>query len=389
MTLRRLFAIIAVLLLAAQVVRHSAVMAYAELRPDLALRIWPGHPAVETSVAMLRIATAARQRRTVDPSAFAMIDDVARKSPLSAEPFLVRGVEASVSGHAPAASRAFLAAQRREPRSMAAAYFLADYDFRTGKALQGLLQAALLARLSPGGTGAVGQSVAVYAQNPASWPELRALFRTDETIEDDVLAALAADPRNATAILAIADRAHRSVDSRWLGILLQSLVRAGDYERARDIWASVSRIPRPTPSLYDAAFTNPAPPPPFNWTLASSTLGIAERQRGSLHVIYYGEDDGVLASQLLLLGAGRYRLLMKLGDGSAHADMLSWSLRCDHVGRPFASIPLPAAAAGGWVFDVPQDCPAQWLELSGRSADMPQQAEAVVGPLTLQRTGGA
>lgn len=371
--------------MAIEAIRNSAVIAYSELRPDLAAPLWSGHPKVEISRAMVEIADAARARKPVDPAAFALVDDAARKAPLSPEPFLVHGVRQSVAGNRQA-RQDFIEAQRRDPRSMPAAYFLANDYFRTGQALPGLKQAALLARLFPDGTGTIAPYVARYAQDRSTWPEIRALFRSNEDIEDAILNELALDGRNASVILAIAGPAHRLPTSPWLPRLLQSLVQTGDYSRARAIWLSVARVREdPGALLYDGSFSDSERPPPFNWSLTSSTLGIAERQAGGkLHVIYYGQDDGVLASQLLLLGPGAYRLQMALGTGSTHSTMLSWSIRCDKSDKPLSSMPADRAAVNGWSFEVPSNCGAQWLELSGIAGDFAQQAEITIAGLSLR-----
>jgi hypothetical protein len=385
---RRLIVIVIALLLAAQVVRNAAVTALATLHPGIAAKFWAGHPSVEISLGLAEIGRDARARKSVDQRTFAMIRDAAVKSPLSPEPFLVRGVQAQMAGDAEAAKSAFLAAQSRDPRSLPAAYFLADYYFRAGKALPGLEQTVLLARLSPGGPSAVAPFVAAYAQNPSNWSQMRTLFRSQPAIEDQVLAVLAHDPRNVDAVLAIVDPAHRAPDSAWLPVLLQSLVSSGDYQRARAIWGSIGGGHPGDQLLYDATFSSPLPPPPFNWSLASSTLGLAERQPGKrLHVIFYGNEDGVLASELVLLPAGTYQLKMQVVGAPVHPESLRWSIRCDKSQEPVASVGLQQAASGGWSFQVPANCPAQWLELSGRSEDIAQQSDVTITGLSLTRTG--
>ena len=102
-------------------------------------------------------------------------------------------------------------------------------------------------------------------------------------------------------------------------------------------------------------------------------------------MIYYGQEDGLLAQQLILLPPGAYRLTMAVsGDLSRAAQAMNWSVRCDGTSKPFASVALDAAARG-WIFAVPPDCPAQWLELSGTSADISQQAEVMISSLKLVR----
>jgi len=383
---RRIIVIVAALLLAAQVVRNSAVVALSELQPGRAERFWAHHPAVELSLGLLAIGRASRERTHVSPATFAMIDDAARKSPLSPEPYLVHGVQAQLSGASASAKRDFEEAQWRDPRSLPAAYFLADYYFRGGRPIDGLRQTAILARLSPAGITTVAPFVAAYAQSPSNWPQIRDMFVADPLIEDDVLVALATNAANTGAVLALADPKHRTPESRWVPVLLKSLIDAGQYTKARSIWATVARV-RPAGPIYDATFDAPAAPPPFNWALTSSTVGLAERQPGQrLHAIFYGSDDGVLASQLLLLPPGSYRLQFHLGPGALHPDAVSWSIRCDKSGDPFASATV-ATAVRGWSFQVPADCQAQWLELSGRSGDISQQSDVTISDLKLVRIG--
>jgi hypothetical protein len=374
----------AALLVAVQIVRNSAVEALAPLRPSAAARFWPNHPSVEQALVLVEIGSATRSRRPIDPNAFGMINDAATKAPLSSEPFLVKGVQAQTMGNAKRAAQAFLAAQWRDPRSMAAAYFLADYYFRSGDSLRGLEQTALLGRLSPQGTTALAPYVATYAQNPSNWSQMQMLFRSQPDLEDSVLTVLAQNPKNADSILAISDPNHRSSQSTWLPILLNSLVAARQYDRARAIWSSIGRA-NMSDLLYDPDFSRPLAPPPFNWTFASSTLGLAERQSGHrLHIIFYGNEDGVLAGQLVLLPPGAYRLQMHL-TGAAHPELLRWVLRCDQASQPLESVGLDEAAARGWNFAVPANCPAQWLELTGRSGDIAQQSEVTITGLKLTR----
>ena len=386
MIARRLIVIAIALLIAVQVVRNAAVDALAPLNPAAAARLWASHPSVEVSLGLAEIGRDARERKSINPAIFRMIDDAAVKAPLAPEPFLVRGVQAQTSGDAEAARRAFVAAQARDPRSLSAAYFLADHYFRAGHALQGLEQAAVLARLSPAGSTSLAPFVAAYAQNRSSWPEMRALFRSQEWLEDSVLTVLAQNARNTDAILAVADADHRRPDSPWLAVLLRSLVASGDYQRARAFWSSIGGGHANDALLYDADFSAPGPPPPFNWSLTTSTIGLAERQAGKrLHAIFYGTDDGVLASELILLPAGTYRLDMQVVGAAVHPETLRWSIRCDKAQEPVASIGVDEAGRRGWIFQVPANCPAQWLELSGRSGDVAQQSEVTIAGLGLTR----
>jgi hypothetical protein len=388
MTARAVLVALAALLIAVQVVSSAAVDAWFETAPQRAADVWPDHPSAELSLAMTDIAKAMRDRKPVGASVFKLIDDAATKAPLAAEPYLVDGVEAKVAGDTGAAERDFLAAQRRDPRSLAAAYFLADHYVRTRNAVGGIRQIAILARLTPGGAQNVAPYLAAYAQDRSNWPLLRAQFRSDPGMRDAALTALAGNPANADIVVSLADAAHRAGSASWLPSMLASLVNAGQYDRARSIWASFSgvRLDRGE-LLFDSGFSQSAPPPPFNWDLTSSTVGLAERRPGgTLHAMFYGQEGGALARQLLVLPPGSYRLSMRLLGGSSHPEALSWSLRCDK-GQELARTGLDQAAARGWAFQVPTGCAAQWFELNGSSSDMPQQSDATITRLSLTRGG--
>jgi hypothetical protein len=148
--------------------------------------------------------------------------------------------------------------------------------------------------------------------------------------------------------------------------------------------------PGRAPLLNDPDFRATSLQSPFNWALTSSTVGLAEPQPGGrLHLLFYGQEDGALARQLLMLPPGAYRLTVQLIGNAAQAKALNWSIQCDRAQMPISTISLDAAAARGWAFRVPDGCPAQWLQISGSSSDMPQQSDVTVSGIRLvrERTG--
>ena len=386
---RALLVIAAALLVAVQVIRNAAVAALADRSPEAAARVWPGHPDTEIALAMAEIGKAARARRPVPEWAFAKIDDAAVKAPLAPEPFLVRGVQAQLAGKGVLSTEAFVAAERRDPRSLPAHYFLADRYFRTGDAAKGLREAAALARLAPGGVASMAPYLAAYARGRATWPRLREIFASNSDLESAALGAMAGDPSNADAILALADKDHRTPSIGWVPVMLNALIQAGQYEKAHEVWAAVSHVPvTPGQTVYDAAFSEANAPPPFNWELMSSAVGLAERQPGGkLHVIFYGQQDGLLARQLLLLRPGSYRVAMAAAGDLERGRALTWSIRCDGAQSPFSAVSLDLVAARPWTFTVPASCAAQWLELTGVSSDVAQQSEFAISRFQLTRVG--
>jgi hypothetical protein len=76
---------------------------------------------------------------------------------------------------------------------------------------------------------------------------------------------------------------------------------------------------------------------------------------------------------------------MKLAAAQSHPDSLRWSIRCDKVSVPIADIGVDVAATSSWIFQIPANCPAQWLELTGRAGDFTQQAEVTIAQFRLRR----
>ena len=380
---RRMLVLAIALFLAAVVIRNAAVAALADRSPDAAARVWRGHPRAEIALGMTQIGRAARDRKSLPASIFAAMNDAATKAPLAPEPFLVRGVQLQTQSQASAAIEAFEAAARRDPRSLPAHYFLADALFRSGDMQRGLREIGVLARLAPGGATSIAPYVATSARDRRTWPQLRELFRTEPPVAEAALTALAADPANADIVLGLADAKHRGPNAIWLRPLLNGLVAAGQYARARQIWTDVSRGQGSVGELlHDGQFAEPSSPPPFNWTLNSSTVGLAERvPRGGLHVIFYGNDDGVLVRQLLVLPAGAYRISMTAAGNDLRT--LNWSIRCDRSQAPISAARLDLAVSRRWGFRVPAGCPAQWIELSGVSSDVARQSEVTIRNLRL------
>lgn len=365
------------------VVRSAFVVQYAEVRPQRAMAAWSGHPEAELWSGLTDIASATRSGRPVPADVLQRINRAATKAPLAPEPFLVRGVQAQLAGNEPLAARAFEAAELRDGRSVPARYFLADHYLRTGDAARGLREIAVLARMIPNGVASLSPFVATYAKDRRNWPQLRALFRSDPQLEDAALGTLATDPSNADIVLQLATPRPAGPPPVWTERLVAGLVTAGSYDKAYAVWRAAAHPNGARGSLiYDPGFSDASAPGPFNWTLTSSTLGLAERQKaGRLHVVYYGQDDGVLASQLLLLKPGHYRLAMQITGDFKNAASLAWTVTCANSKTQLLNLRLAASTQGA--FDVPANCPAQRLELSGSAPELPQTVDLTIGALTL------
>lgn len=385
---RRLVVVGGALALAVLVVRAAFVGAYAEHSPQIAARAWPGHPDVTLSLGFAQIGEAAALGKAPPESAFAAVAKAARAAPLAAEPFLVRGVSAQTGGNVALAERAFRQAERRDPRSRAAHFFLADLYARSGRVGEGLRQIASLTRLVPGSRASMAPYLAQFAKTPAAAPEVKALLRDEPELAPILLGELAKDASNVELVLGLANGLEVPGDQRWRIQIVNALVSAGQFGRAREVWSRLNGVAAPT-GLFDPKFEGREALPPFNWTFASGEGGVAEARDGRLEVVFYGRDNTVLAGQLLTLWPGRYRLTMEV-VGSAGLESLLWRVTCFQAKRPIAEVPLDLAGQNGALaaeFDVPSGCPAQQFELIGDSPDVPRQVEASISNLALASAG--
>lgn len=350
------------------------------------------HPDALVNRAMGEIGTAAARGGTVPPSARLAIASVARKAPLAPDPFLVEGTIAEMAGDSSRAERLFLAARSRNPRSPGARYFLADRYLKTNRILPGLVETGALARLSEQASQPLIPALAAYAKTPGAIAELRRFFKLSPRTRDNTLWLLAEDPRNARLVLALAPEPVRGASpADWHGRLIQSLISAGDFAGAEALWSRIAGVAN-RGLLYNPQFRASSALPPFNWQFASGAAGVAEPSgSGGLDVIFYGRAEVTLATQMLRLGAGRYRLAMRVG-GPSRASGLAWTIQCLPGNTPLVQLPLGTVGKDpiGGVFAVPAaGCPAQLIELRGRPGESSETAQLTIFDVKLERLAAA
>ena len=373
-------AVALVAVLSSILVLRAAAVADREDRPGLAEAFWPSHPSVMTDQALLTIAKGAASGQPVPATVRADVRRVAERAPLSPDPFLIEGAIAMTEGGGVGAERLLLAARERDPRSRGARYLLAERFFRTGRITDALIEMQALVSLQSRGAEVFVPALVSYANTPGAVPQLKAFFRKYPRVESGVLSVLANDPANADLVLALANR--REPGAVWQRNLVSALARDEQYARARSLWASFSGI-RPSAGLFNPAFADINAPAPFNWSYPDSAEGIAEPDgKGGVDVLYYGRAKAVLASQLLLLPAGQYRLAMTVSDVVGEAGAIRWTVRCGTAGPTLVELPVRAGSIAGR-FAVPAGCEAQWLELQGVAGDMPRTTELKLADLQL------
>jgi hypothetical protein len=133
-------------------------------------------------------------------------------------------------------------------------------------------------------------------------------------------------------------------------------------------------------------------PPPFGWTLTSGADGTAEpADPAGLQIMYYGRNDVVLATQLMTLSGGTYRLSLRASGGAEqNGDTLAWTVTCAAARTPLARLPFRGSGdrALSMTFLVPAGCPAQTLALNAISPEFPGTSTVKLGALRLEKVGG-
>ena len=376
-------ALVAILALsvAAQVLRTAAV-ADRERRPGLAAVLWSAHPAVLTDKVLLDVASAAAHGRAVPAATRADVRRIARRAPLSPNPFLIEAAIAATKNKGAAAEQLLLAARKRDPRSRATRFLLADRYLRTNRVTAALVEMHVLVGLHGRGGEPFFPMLVAYARTPGSARYLKPFFKQYPRIESAVLSMLAVDARNADLVLSLASGQKPEPD--WRGPLVSALVAAGDYSKAYAIWRRINGLQSP-PGLFNPSFAETAAPGPFDWHFPQTPEGIAEPDgKAGLDVLYYGRAQAVLASQLLLLDAGRYELAHRVADASGDAGSLHWVARCADPAAVLGDVPLRVEGVR-LSFHVPAGCKAVWLELQGVPGEAPRSMGLTIQNVSLDR----
>lgn len=387
---RALLVVLAALTLAVVAVRAMAFAA-PRAHPLRALTAaFPGHPDALADSAMLAIGAAAARGQELPAEARRKIVRLSRRAPLAPEPFLVEGTIAQIDGDLERGERLFLAARTLDPRSAAARYFLADRYLRSGRIGDGLAELGALARLSPEASRPLIPALAAYAKSPGAVDQMRRLFEAAPETRGFLLSLLAEDPANARLVLALAGPWQPGTPPPdWPGKLVTAMVNAGDYSGAEQVWREVSGIGQ-RGLLFDPQFRSITAPRPFGWSLGSGSAGLAEpAEGGGLDIVYYGREPIALASQLLTLSPGRYRITMRIA-GQAAGKGLAWIMTCIGASQPVAVVPLDRVAGNrvaGLVSIPATACPAQGLELRGQPVEGGGTVELTITDLALVRAG--
>ena len=374
------------------VIETSAVDVFLRRQPAVAVAVSPDHPRVRMALAMAEFrATQGRLSEEGRRKAIAALADW----PLAEEPFYLAGVHATAQGQGDLGEKLLVEARRRNPRARTARLILLDRYLRQNRIADAGIEIAALNRLVPKAADRLIPELTKMVREPKSGAALIEVLAHEPALQQAVLGNLAASGADPDLVLRIAASSAATSPTRdglpWQRSLLAKMVENGDVLRAHRLWRGFTGLPAggDEKGLYDGRFEGLPGGPPFNWQLVSGAAGVAERIKGpALQVEYYGRDNVELASQLLLLRPGRYRLQLRAqGDAKGEGSNLVWTVGC--LGKEsILSLPLkevdytPRNLAA--LFAVPAGCGAQWLRLRGVSGEFARAQSATISDVRIE-----
>lgn len=356
---------------------------------ETAIRLAPGSPLV-----LRRAAEAELVAGRVDNAA-ALSRDAFVRSPFDVRALRVVGLTEARAGREDQADDILTLAGNWSLRDDPTHAWLVERRLRRGDYASAFAHADTLVRrrediqpevfrlFTVAGTEDPQRSIPVTASLLAARPPWRApfLYSLNKTPQDLQLFA-------SLAVLLEASRA--PLDNDELQFLYRTLLGNNQFEAVRTIRGQLERPPPGVP-VTNGGFADAAAPEPFQWRLFQKAGIVAEivnddlrASNPALRVDYDGYASGTVAEQLTSLPPGPHYLNAEVrteaGDPTAR---LAWTLSCATGGGAIASVPArgPGEDANSWTtlsarFEVPANCPAQWLRLETRADD--QRAPTVV-----------
>lgn len=310
------------------------------------------------------------------------------RDPLAGAPLYLTGASRGLEGDAKGAEQLVRLSIERNPRLMAARYWMIRHLGEQRRAAEAADATLRVLALDPESYATMVPILVELTKYRESWPRIRAALPTAGTWREiyfNLLVQQKFDPSIVFSAIDVAKSGGSARPSvREQTGLLSSMIARGDYDRAYTAWLgwlSPAELVK-VAYLYDGGFTGAPGAPPFNWTLSSGGIGTAEIEASrGLRFDFTPSDPLQLASQTIVLPAGAYRLRVAamldraMGEGGDGLEVpLQWQVTCLTDRRVIAEVRLPDATELKTVavrFEVPANCPAQQVQLTGSSMEFP------------------
>lgn len=349
---------------------------------EIAVRLAPGSPlvlrrAAESELAAGRVENAAALSR-----------DALTRSPFDVRALRVLGLTEARANREDAADDILTLAGNWSLRDDPAHAWLVERRLRRGDYASSFAHADTLARrrediqpqvfrlFTAAGAADPQRSLPVVARLLVARPPWRGAYLTSLTQTPQGLQVAAS-----LAVLLQAGGAPFTNDE--LQQFYSALINAGGIESIQTIRGRLNRPPVAT-AVTNGGFDEADHPGPFQWRLyekagifAAITADDLNPSNAALRVDYDGYATGTIAEQLTFLKPGAYRFTAAIRSETGNAAArLAWTLSCATGGGQKVDVPTaaPTTAANTWTnlsgrFQVPPDCPAQWLRLETRADD--------------------
>jgi hypothetical protein len=199
---------------------------------------------------------------------------------------------------------------------------------------------------------------------------------------------------NAAALLDLVRKDGYSAPMPNASQLPQLLVQRGEFAAAYKAYRVLQQGDRTITDANDQFAKSPKVIP-FDWNLAATSDVRAEPQLrnesdrfAALHVLAGNGAIDTAARKLAMLHPGQYVLAAAIDSEGAAPESLRWSVRCASTDTTLLVADVTPKSPGRktWAlrFEVPAQCPAQWLELSVRAPEGFDPAELWVENFSLR-----
>ena len=349
---------------------------YAQSQPERALFWRDDHPA-----ALLRAAELAAQ----DPAKADVATDYAKRAlrsdPLDGRPYRVLARLADARGDKARALELFQVAGRRAPRDPVAHLWLLDHHLRADNPAQALAHLDVLLRTQPELIARFEPLLVALAGAPPAHEALARVLAEAPPWRARFLATAARKAQDTDAVAPLFDAIRLQPDGLQpaeLSPWLDRLVREGRVGQAYLLWASNLPPDRQQSlgNVFNGGFEHAPDPVGFDWRFGRVPGARIERLGGAgvtgkaaLHLAFgHRRVPFAHVRQMLALAPGRYQLELRARADALRSERgLVWQVSCVAGGPPLGQTE-PLRGQAPWHslqmdFEVPQDCPGQWLVL--------------------------
>lgn len=320
-----------------------------------------------------------------------IVHSAAELDPLSDGVFILAALDSREQGRYREALNTLQVARQRDPRNRIARLLLADGYAREARAGEFVAEALALDQLQAGTSRLLIPVLARFATNPTTSAETITALR-DSRLGDQVMSQLARDTVSPDLLLQFRFRPKRGglisdEDRRKIDGLVRPYIDEREWSAAQTLWLDFYSHPEVLFSeVTDGDFRGELGPP-FGWRFQQSA-GIVELNSAGLELVHYGRSDWNVATQVLLLRPGSYRLDYDVVARNGDLSSLVWTVACLDGGGNLLTLSFDRSGlfdlAQRDTFVVPdQDCAAQQLSLLGRVDDAGSARSATIGSVEI------